>query len=622
MNRQEQLQQRIAEEMTNLRALLSRSSTYSVAGSCFTYLISPNEQRYGKERLTSPQKQVCFMLGALLSGREPPDPVEFGLEQWAEARVILEALFHSYMTLYMPSKEEFGKRSPERHRTIEVSMLALLHSFNNGMFATIEQVIERITIYLVPFDTDVKSLLGISATQAIQICKWTAEQLQHGLDDCHDAVEAASESMPALSGSSKRKRRLSRMAQEVKKNPSLLKAMTRMTTAVQRIGIVGFDEMNAAFPDTASIFWKTFTVGRGEGPEINYPTEESVVERRPLIRISDKDAFCPSANLLFNAVLLLGERAMAKSSIRTKFLRARDVALEKQTYEKIGSLLGPQATLMREVYETPNSQNEHDVIAIDNDLCLIVEAKAAPPAEAFRDPERAFPRIRDAFRADSGIQKAFQQGNQIVRRLNRGETVTLFDAQGEEVYKLNPKQIKTAIAVCVTRDNFGALATDLSLLLEKADEDTYPWAVNIIDLSALAETWPYLKFGAKELDNYLRQRVCLHGNVFSDDELDYAGYFIKHGSFASALAQGADFLQLNPDYSSVFDQIYAHLHLDGPPVVIERSEPVIMDLRTSLRAGEPVFVDELSQGRVTQKVGRNAPCPCGSGKKYKKCSCH
>jgi preprotein translocase subunit SecA len=24
-------------------------------------------------------------------------------------------------------------------------------------------------------------------------------------------------------------------------------------------------------------------------------------------------------------------------------------------------------------------------------------------------------------------------------------------------------------------------------------------------------------------------------------------------------------------------------------------------------------------GRSTQKVGRNDPCPCGSGKKYKQC---
>ncbi|MGH9167665.1 MAG: SEC-C metal-binding domain-containing protein, partial [Acidimicrobiia bacterium] len=27
----------------------------------------------------------------------------------------------------------------------------------------------------------------------------------------------------------------------------------------------------------------------------------------------------------------------------------------------------------------------------------------------------------------------------------------------------------------------------------------------------------------------------------------------------------------------------------------------------------------LSPGKAKEKVGRNAPCPCGSGKKYKKC---
>lgn len=27
----------------------------------------------------------------------------------------------------------------------------------------------------------------------------------------------------------------------------------------------------------------------------------------------------------------------------------------------------------------------------------------------------------------------------------------------------------------------------------------------------------------------------------------------------------------------------------------------------------------LKHGRVDKKIGRNTPCPCGSGKKYKKC---
>ncbi|MDA2933267.1 preprotein translocase subunit SecA [Acidobacteria bacterium AH-259-D05] len=48
---------------------------------------------------------------------------------------------------------------------------------------------------------------------------------------------------------------------------------------------------------------------------------------------------------------------------------------------------------------------------------------------------------------------------------------------------------------------------------------------------------------------------------------------------------------------------------DSPPPTWQRSEP--MDERTSAAVKTVV--------RTTPKVGRNDPCPCGSGKKYKKC---
>jgi hypothetical protein len=34
---------------------------------------------------------------------------------------------------------------------------------------------------------------------------------------------------------------------------------------------------------------------------------------------------------------------------------------------------------------------------------------------------------------------------------------------------------------CVTRDDFGPLATNLKLLLEKADGNAFPWGTNILD---------------------------------------------------------------------------------------------------------------------------------------------
>jgi hypothetical protein len=37
------------------------------------------------------------------------------------------------------------------------------------------------------------------------------------------------------------------------------------------------------------------------------------------------------------------------------------------------------------------------------------------------------------------------------------------------------------------------------------------------------------------------------------------------------------------------------------------------------RAPEPAFVLPVPIVNVSPKIGRNDPCPCGSGKKYKKC---
>jgi len=172
-------------------------------------------------------------------------------------------------------------------------------------------------------------------------------------------------------------------------------------------------------------------------------------------------------------------------------------------------------------------------------------------------------------------------------------------------------------AICVTRDNLGPLATNLTLLLQKESNDCYPWVTNIIDLGNLAEAWSFFRWGSKEFHSYLEQRITLYGRVFSDDELDFAGFFIRHGGFKTAVKQEADLLQLDPSYSSIFDEIYIHLHQGGPPPAITQTDPVVMDLKQSLSQGVPVFAEPNHKER--RKIGRNAPCPCGSDKKYKRC---
>jgi hypothetical protein len=178
--------------------------------------------------------------------------------------------------------------------------------------------------------------------------------------------------------------------------------------------------------------------------------------------------------------------------------------------------------------------------------------------------------------------------------------------------------VNRTFCVCLTRDDYGSLATDLALLLEKEEREPYPWAINVLDLGALGEAWSYFGWGAHELREYLKQRIQLHGKMFADDELDFAGYYIQHGSFAHAIEIPTGLLHLDSTYSGVFDDIYRHLHHAGPPVKIQQTPPIMTDLRKSLMTGAPVCFNIPGRTKAP-KVGRNKPCPCGSGRKYKKC---
>jgi hypothetical protein len=149
MNAGHSLEQEIASCLTELRDLLGGCSTRSVAGWCFSYHLHLARTADWADRLSSPAKQIPFLLAVLLSGEEPQDPIDFGRDEWERAKAILERVFSAYMSLYMPSSEERGTLAAEWNRMREVSMLAFLHYFNTGFLGSVHQVVERVRTYLV-----------------------------------------------------------------------------------------------------------------------------------------------------------------------------------------------------------------------------------------------------------------------------------------------------------------------------------------------------------------------------------------------------------------------------------------------------------------------------------------
>ena len=493
------------------------------------------------------------------------------------------------MSLYLPTDDNSPKQSEEVNRRQQVAMTAFIDYHQKGLLASAEQIRDRIRAYLAPFDDQLTAALGISASDALVI----------GLDI---GIEFQSQ--------------MDRVGQYAPNSSKPADLSIDFVEAIARLGRTRHSDLVQRFGSTGRRFWELFTVRRGEGPLINYPTERSIVETRPLICLSADEAMLFDFNIMLSAILLRGEEALANGPAREEYFRKRDKTLEDHSTAVLSRILGAESKVYRNVFETPDNQYEHDLVIFTGDICLFVEAKASPMDEPFRDPERAFTRIRRSFRSDSGIQKAYDQSLRLYKRLQDDELV-LFDAKGTEVLRLPSSNSDNAFCVCVTRDSFGPLATFLSPLLSKGVEDPYPWVVNILDLEHIAEAWEYFKWDGKQVKSLLSQRIMLHGNVVSDDELDYVGAYIRHCGLHHFARSDYDLLQLDPTYALVFDDIYFHVHHRQPRVTINPTYPMTTDWQESLKAGKPVSAEHVPEGAIV--FGRNEQCPCGSTAKFKRC---
>lgn len=580
---------RVENAVARIRGLIQRASTADIGGRCFIDNLNAANGLPPRYRLSSPAKQQSFLLSLALATPEPAEQDSLSEDEWTQVYESFEEAFVAYMELFWPDSAELEDLSAEWHSVRKVAMPAFLDYFNTGLLATVEQIREQIQRYVVPFDDVLVGLIGISASGALKI----AEQIQ---EDLAETIRQMGDLSQQLEEIREQAQRIARSRGEAGTSDQIAadelggrEVATRLYEATSLVGLASAEELRVEFRLDADAYLAAFTASRGSLPEIHYPTEVHAWESKALIQTEDEKFLVPSANGLFTSILIASERALSRSASREAYFSRRDRELEKHTADLLARLF-PQATIWPGLYESADNQFEHDLVVLVDDTVLFVEVKASPPIEPFRDPDRAFLRLSRAFHSDKGIQHAFEQGERLRCRLDRGERVELFDEEGEVALVLEPSDLTRRISVSVTRDHFGPLATDLALLLEKGEEDPYPWVTNVLDLGSMADAWDFLGWGADEFFLFIRWRVLCHGKVFGTDELEYVGYHIRHGSLKSAVEAGADVMQLNPSYSDFFDQLYNYRHFDGEPPSTEVTNPVTMDLRESLRAGEPMFV--------------------------------
>ena len=103
---------------------------------------------------------------------------------------------------------------------------------------------------------------------------------------------------------------------------------------------------------------------------------------------------------------------------------------------------------------------------------------------------------------------------------------------------------------------------------------------------------------------------------------------LKKGVGLRAYGQKDPLIEYQKESYAMFEKMLARVRdqmveyvfkIKLPPVAARRPEPVAAGARQSSDAGRDLPAKKPQEKYANLKVGRNDPCPCGSGKKYKKC---
>ena len=568
---QEQLQEVIDVNTRILRESLHDCSTESVV----KFLFKERTQfPMDHPALRSSAKQINFALALLLESPEPSESSEFDRSRWEPITTALESLFSVYLHADPSDHLADLGSSTEAEKKLFVTKSMFSTYFNEITLATFHQRLDFIAAYLARFDDVLERDMGIAASDACKVAIWICEKVGSNLE--------------ALSAGD--------------------------TKGIAGASIVLRTELVQQFEAVGEAYWDAFVSRRGAAPHINYPTEMSIVESKPLVALSSDTATCYNLHILFNAIMVQAERFLLTGPEKSKYEEHRAKTLETQTQIAISMILGEGTTARTQVFD--RDRNEHDLVAYNSDICLFVESKSSPPGEPFRDIDRAFSRIEQDFRSERGIQGGFLQAVKLLDILKSENQLTLYDKDQVELEQLGVNLVDRAFPVVITKDNFGMLATHLSLLLIKDADQPYPFVTNILDLQNIAMIWRHYGWGPKQFRAYLHQRSQLHTKVFADDEMDYVGAFVQHCGLHFWLNARTKNSALSSSYSRIVDEIDAVVNFGAKPKKINPVHPAAMQM-SSAEHGVGSRVSGIPSRPL--KVGRNRECPCDSTVKFKRC---
>ncbi|XCA82855.1 hypothetical protein ABKJ26_11560 [Exiguobacterium mexicanum] len=542
---------KLDEKIEELKTILRNSSAYNLCGTVAVELgqtTGPNEDIFKKTQLSSPFRQYLYMLGLLLS-TEPEESNELASkeeENMDGIKKLLNEILDLHAELFFPHDDKhLDEKWMEASR---VSMPVFLNYFNTNPLVYEEQIIERINEWFSPFDHYLIQHYGLSIQDLIGVYHFIQSKFQKRLDRILSLrSKVAEESQKYYSILNNNTDRIGEISSSYTQE---------FIHEVQQLNQIEIKEIQHEFGiKKCELFLDYFSLERKER-EFKYYTSKNPFQSAPIWRMSDERLFIPLTKQLLHAMQIQLSDFLEQSEISAQYYKNRDSQTEKKTLEISKSFFGKKAEYYTSVFENDKSYNEHDLVVIYERNILIVEVKASKVKEPFRDPTKAYTRLKRDFKSDRGIQKAFEQAWNLKKIILGQDSTILYDNKGERVTKINNNQFDNIYCLAVTAEDFGVLSINLSYFLDKPEGEEYGWACNLNDFQTALESIKYLRHPPQKFLDYLNDRSKYHENIFASDELEILGYFLEEGSLGSRLNDKDDLLIFDPNASELFDEIY------------------------------------------------------------------
>jgi len=537
---------------------------------------------FEKAGLSSPFRQRFYLLGLMVSN-PGSESKKLDDKTWKEICKLLENIYFQYTLMFWPTKEKYKSLSPEWWQARKVSMPVFLDYFNTSVLAYDEQLVERIRTWFCPFDPTICGVTGLRANDSLKVYAWLREKIQGQLDTSSEVVKEEKKLRSSFCDQWRKEGWSLSEARKRAQNHPVRAAVLKLRNSLDSLFCITKEEMCNKFDRTlVKNLWKHFVSDRTP-KDFRFITEENPAESKPLFAIGPNKFFCPCVSQFLRAAFGFLLKTMKNSDSRNFFFKHRD----KDTVEKatgiFSNYFGNDSSILKSVFEGPNSQNEHDIIVLYKRNLLIIEVKATPHKEPFRDPDKAFIRIKRDFKSAKGIQKAYDQTLSLKRYILNSDPAVLYDENRKVLLKLSQKDFDKIYSICLTADRYGIIAVNLSLLLDKPGTEPFPWSCDLYTLEVLLDGFKNRKSSPDFFLRYLDERTRFHKKLFTSDELEIAGFYLKYGSFNKLEEKQAGKLIFTPDTSDIFDDIYFKKHGSSYLPYKEESGPSIIDVREEIQ---------------------------------------